>query len=146
MCHYSVELAWTVVAGSLRGSPGGSRPRRWQREVRKPSSQRLPRAPYPESDPARMERLNQLILELETLRTGIVRVVDLAGYMRTLPDGEMDPNYRPDGTHFTLEGAGRIWTEWLGTEIVRIYREHQADETRGEELNLSGGQREQEGG
>lgn len=62
-------------------------------------------------------------IELETLRPGKVRVVDLAGYMRTLPGGEMSAAYRPDGTHLSLEGGVKLAYEWLGQEILRVYRE-----------------------
>ena len=92
-------------------------------QVHKFASQQLPKTPYPESDPARMARLSELIFELEKLRPGIVRVIDLAGYMRTLPGGEMDPSYRPDGTHFSGEGASKVWNDWLGAEVLRVYHD-----------------------
>ncbi len=92
-------------------------------QVHKPSSLQLPKTPYPESDPARMARLDELIFELEKLRPGIVRVIDLAGYMRTLPGGEMDPSYRPDGTHLSIEGASKLWNDWLGAEVLRVYHD-----------------------
>jgi peptidoglycan/LPS O-acetylase OafA/YrhL len=86
-------------------------------------SEKLPKTPYPESDRARMVRFDELIFELEKLRPGTVRVVDLAGYMRTLPGGEMDPSYRPDGTHFSIEGAGKVWNDWLAAEVLRVYHD-----------------------
>jgi hypothetical protein len=70
--------------------------------------------------------LNQLIRGLETLRPGKVRVVDLAAYKRILPGGEMSAAYRPDGTHLTIEGAVKLAYEWLGNEILRVYREESA--------------------
>jgi len=84
---------------------------------------KVPEVPFPESDPARMRRYNELIRELEALRPGKVRVVDLARHMLGLPGGEMDPVYRPDGTHFSLEGALRITDDWVGEEVLRFYRE-----------------------
>jgi peptidoglycan/LPS O-acetylase OafA/YrhL len=84
---------------------------------------KVPEKPFPESNPARMDRLNELIQELEKLRPGRLKVVDLAKHMRDLPGGELDPTYRPDGTHFTLAGALRISGNWLGAEILRVYRE-----------------------
>lgn len=81
-----------------------------------------PETPFPESDPARMIRLNELIFELEKLRPGKLHVIDLSGYMRTLPGGELDPNYRPDGTHLSIEGALKLANEWLGAEVLRVYR------------------------
>jgi peptidoglycan/LPS O-acetylase OafA/YrhL len=81
-----------------------------------------PAKPYPESNPQRMDRLNQLIFELEKLRPGRLKVVDLAKYMATLPGGELDPMYRPDGTHFSVEGSLRMTNRWLGAEVLRVYR------------------------
>lgn len=85
-----------------------------------------PKTPFPGSDPSRMTRLNELIFELEEARPGKVRVVDLASYMRTLPGGELDPAYRPDGTHLSMEGSLRVATDWLGLEILRVYRDQAA--------------------
>jgi len=83
----------------------------------------LPETPFPASDPARMTRFNELVVELETLRPGKVRTVDLAGYMRSLPGGEMDPSYRRDGVHFGSKSAYRVASDWLGPEILRSYRD-----------------------
>ena len=94
--------------------------------IEKHLGDKAPKVPFPESDPRRMRRLNQLIKELETLRPGKVRVVDLAAYMRTLPDGEMSVDYRPDGTHLTVEGGLKLAYEWVGNEMLRLYREESA--------------------
>ncbi len=91
---------------------------------------RVPETPFPEWDPARMKRFNALVFELETQRPGQVRAIDLAAYMRELPMGEFDPNYRPDGVHLTPEGAANIAEAWLGEELLRVYRE-QAKRSRG---------------
>jgi hypothetical protein len=92
-------------------------------EVRDPKTGLAPPKPYPESDPARMARLNELIRELETARPGKVRVLDFAAYLRTLPAGEMDARYRPDGTHLSGEGSLRLAHDWLESEVLRLYRE-----------------------
>jgi peptidoglycan/LPS O-acetylase OafA/YrhL len=76
-----------------------------------------PDEPYPESDPARIDRLNQIILEIAGEREGAT-VIDLAGHLASLPGGEMDPRLRPDGVHFELETAEEI-ADWLGPEVVR---------------------------
>lgn len=76
-----------------------------------------PDEPYPESDPARIDRLNEIIREVADQREGAV-VVDLAGYLASLPGGEMDPRLRPDGVHFELDTAEEI-AEWLGPEVMR---------------------------
>ncbi len=85
-----------------------------------------PDPPFPEADPERMRHYNEFIFELESLRPGRIRVVDLARYMRTLPGGELDPRYRPDGTHLSLEGSVLVARDWLGEEIMRVYREEAA--------------------
>ena len=86
----------------------------------------LPETPFPASDPARMRRFNELIAELGALRPGRVRIVDLADYMRSLPGGEMDPSYRRDGVHFGKKSAYRVTSDWLGPEILRVYRDEAA--------------------
>jgi peptidoglycan/LPS O-acetylase OafA/YrhL len=92
-------------------------------EVHEKGGGGLPETPFPASDPARMARFNELVGELESLRPGKVRSVDLAGYMRGLPGGEMDPSYRRDGVHFGTKSAYRVAADWLGPEILRSYRE-----------------------
>ena len=87
---------------------------------------KVPSEPFPEWDPARMRRLNELVFELEALHPWQVRVIDLAGYMRTLPGGELDPAYRPDGVHLTVDAAVRLSEEWLGEELLRVYRDQAA--------------------
>jgi peptidoglycan/LPS O-acetylase OafA/YrhL len=72
---------------------------------------------HPSSDPARIGRLNTIIRSEAATRDG-VRVVDLAGYLRSLPGGEMDARLRPDGVHFTRETATEVATQWLGAQIV----------------------------
>ncbi|HEX5944921.1 MAG TPA: acyltransferase family protein [Acidimicrobiales bacterium] len=75
-----------------------------------------PDPPYAESDPARMDRLNEIIQRVADERPSVV-TVDLAGYMRGLPEGEMDPRLRPDGVHFTAETATEV-ADWLGPEVL----------------------------
>jgi hypothetical protein len=75
-----------------------------------------PDPPYPESDPARMDRLNEIVEQVASEREG-VPVVDLAGYLQSLPGGEMDPALRPDGVHFTPETAVEV-AAWLGPELL----------------------------
>ncbi len=81
-----------------------------------------PASPYPESNPDRMHRFNELIQGLEKQRPGKVLAVDLAEYLRSMPGGELDPAYRPDGTHLTIESSVRVSYDWLGGEILRVYR------------------------
>jgi peptidoglycan/LPS O-acetylase OafA/YrhL len=77
-----------------------------------------PDEPYPESDPDRMDRLNEIIRDLADAREGVA-VVDLAGYLASLPAGE-DARLRPDGVHFDVETTGEV-ARWLGPELLRTY-------------------------
>jgi hypothetical protein len=70
-----------------------------------------------------MARFNALLHELPTLRPGLVRLVELADYMAALPRGPLDPDYRPDGTHWSAMGALKLSREWLGEELLRVYRD-----------------------
>ncbi len=75
-----------------------------------------PDHPYPESDPARIDRLNQIIREICEQREGAT-VVDLQGYLAGLPGGEMDPRLRPDGVHFENDSATEV-AQWLGPQLM----------------------------
>jgi hypothetical protein len=96
-------------------------------EVRELAGGNAPATPYPESDPARMARFNELVLELPEARPGKVRILDLAAYLRTLPGGDLDPDYRPDGIHYSAEGTLRLAHDWLEAEVNRLYREARID-------------------
>jgi hypothetical protein len=86
-------------------------------------SGKLPKEPFPESDPERMERFNQTVRKMAASRPGKVHVLDLQAYMRGLPGGEMDPDYRRDGVHLTPMGSARVVKDWLAAELLRVYRE-----------------------
>jgi len=75
-----------------------------------------PAKPYPESDPARMHRFNQLVMEATAGRAD-AHVVDLAGHLAALPGGELDPALRPDGVHFTQVTARQV-ADWLGPAVL----------------------------
>jgi hypothetical protein len=79
-----------------------------------------PDPPYPESDPARMARFNDILREVAATRPNL-HVIDLAGYLATLPGGEMDPALRPDGVHLTDASGLRI-ADWLGPAIITVVR------------------------
>jgi peptidoglycan/LPS O-acetylase OafA/YrhL len=76
-----------------------------------------PEQPYPESDPARIDRLNEIIRQIVNEREGAV-VIDLQGYLASLPGGEMDERLRPDGVHFENETAVEV-ADWLGPELMQ---------------------------
>jgi hypothetical protein len=77
-----------------------------------------PERPFPESEPERIDRLNEIIREIADAREGVV-VVDLQGYLASLPGGEMDENLRPDGVHFEPDTAAQVARDWLGPEVIR---------------------------
>ncbi len=100
-------------------------------EVRNPETGVAPETPYPESDPARIARYNELVFELEAARPGKVRVLDFAGYLRGREGGELDSRYRPDGTHLSAEGTLKLAHDWLEPEILRIHADFVAAEPAG---------------
>ena len=59
---------------------------------------------YADNDPARMARLNQIVSE-ELAGRPDFSFVDLPGWLRGQPGGEVDPGTRPDGVHFSVPGA-----------------------------------------
>ena len=73
---------------------------------------------HPISDPARMDRLNELVAELDAERDDLV-VLDLQGYLRSLPGGEMTRSMRPDGVHFDEDGAIAL-VDWLAPAIFDL--------------------------
>jgi lysophospholipase L1-like esterase len=75
----------------------------------------------PISEPARMDRLNQLIGEVDARRDEMV-VLDLVAHIRSLPGGEMDASLRPDGVHFSEDAAPAL-ARWLAPEILRLIDE-----------------------
>jgi len=75
----------------------------------------------PESDPARIDRLNELLREAAAARPGVARVVDLQGWYAQQPGGEGDLARRPDGLHFSDEYVPTVGA-WLGPQLVAIGR------------------------
>lgn len=73
----------------------------------------------PESDPARMDRFNELMHEVADLRPGVVVLVDVQGWTASQPGGEMSPDVRPDGVHFNDESS-RALANWLGPQLTKI--------------------------
>jgi peptidoglycan/LPS O-acetylase OafA/YrhL/lysophospholipase L1-like esterase len=77
-----------------------------------------PATPYPVSEPARTARYNEILQEIAAERPAL-HLVDLAGWMRTLPGGELDASIRPDGVHFSKSGAVEV-ARWLGPELLAL--------------------------
>lgn len=76
------------------------------------------RPPYPESDPARVDRFNEILATTVDPRPEAM-VFDLAGWMSSQPGGELDRSLRFDGVHFTEESTGRL-AAWLGPQLLSL--------------------------
>lgn len=75
----------------------------------------------PASDPARGERMNELVREqAATFPDGTVEVVDLRGWFDALPGGPLDPSIRPDGVHLS-ETSAPVVAEWVVDEVLEIW-------------------------
>jgi lysophospholipase L1-like esterase len=77
-----------------------------------------PSPPFPESDPARVDRFNELLEEVVAVHPGAV-VVDFAGFLRAQPGGELDPALRPDGVHVTPEHGDEV-AAWLAPQLLAL--------------------------
>ena len=75
----------------------------------------------PESDPARIDRLNELIREAAALRPGVTTVVDFGAFVASQPGGELDPSIRSDGVHLT-EDFIPVVGEWMAPQVDAIAR------------------------
>ena len=68
----------------------------------------------------RVDRLNQIISEVVTSRSGTARLVDLAGWMS--PHIE-DASLRSDGTHYDLTASNTVASSFLGPTIQADWNE-----------------------
>jgi hypothetical protein len=75
----------------------------------------------PESDPARVDRLNELIRDAASRRPDVTVVVDLQSWLAGQPGGELDAAKRKDGLHFQDEYVPTI-AAWLGPELAKVAR------------------------
>lgn len=102
-----VAVLWLLAPHIESGTVDGVRPAR----------------SHPESDPVRIDRLNQLIAEVID-KHPMAATVDMPAVLeRVLPDGEMDTAVRPDLVHFAVEPFHELVADALGAEIVRTYAE-----------------------
>jgi hypothetical protein len=70
------------------------------------------------ADPARMDRINELIGELPAKRPGRVAVVDLGGWLASTGK---DVYFRPDGVHFGADEGREASRTWLGPAVIEAY-------------------------
>ncbi len=80
-----------------------------------------PARSFPESDPARIDRFNNLVREVAADHPSRMGIIDLPSYLESLPGGEMDTSLRRDLVHFDNDAAAEIAETWLGPEIRRAY-------------------------
>ncbi|MCX6526268.1 MAG: SGNH hydrolase domain-containing protein, partial [Actinobacteria bacterium] len=73
----------------------------------------------PESDPARIDRLNQILAEAVSLRPGVATLVDLGTWQAEQSGGDLNTEARPDGLHYTDEYS-RVIATWLAPELLRV--------------------------
>lgn len=78
----------------------------------------LPASPFPEWDPARMSRWNELLAEVIAERPGTA-LIDWRSYEQRLPGGELDLVRRPDGLHHTDAAADAI-AAWLAPQLLAL--------------------------
>lgn len=72
-----------------------------------------------ESDPARIDRFNQLLREAAKRRRGVATVVDFGEWVASQPGGEFSEAFRSDGVHYDASFGPAIG-EWLGPRLVDV--------------------------
>jgi len=73
------------------------------------------RGPYSEAEPERITALNATLRRVAETRPQMA-IVDLNAWLRQQPKGELDPDWRPDGVHFT-SAASLATAEWLVPQV-----------------------------
>jgi peptidoglycan/LPS O-acetylase OafA/YrhL len=74
-----------------------------------------PWSSYVDNDPARADRLNEILAEVVGGRPGF-RILDVARWLRDV-GGVDDPAYRLDGVHYTVRGADEL-AAWMAPELL----------------------------
>jgi peptidoglycan/LPS O-acetylase OafA/YrhL len=91
------------------------------------------------ADPARMDRLNELIRELPAKRPGKVAIVDLASWLDSTGD---DVRLRPDGIHFhdstTLEVSQRFVADAVISTYKKLWTERARTTDAGPNTDVAG--------
>jgi peptidoglycan/LPS O-acetylase OafA/YrhL len=73
----------------------------------------------PINDPARMDRLNDIIRTIASERPEVV-LIDFASHVASV-GADIKPDLRPDGVHFTPDAAAQL-AAWFGPQIVAAAR------------------------
>lgn len=76
-------------------------------------------ASLPVADPARTDRLNELIRTAASLRPDMV-ILDLNGYLANHPEGAPGDRLRPDGIHLSFATSPEVSTDWMIEELLRL--------------------------
>jgi peptidoglycan/LPS O-acetylase OafA/YrhL len=88
---------------------------------------------YAENDPARVDRLNEIVSREIAGRPGF-RTLDIGGWLRGQPGGDTDSDHRLDGIHWTFDGSGAV-AAWVVPQILdavsndRVSRGDRTDRT-----------------
>lgn len=78
----------------------------------------------PESEHERMDRLNEIFREVVRLRPEVTRLVELQPFLREQDGGELSPESKPDGIHFS-DTMSRTIANWLGPQLESTARSAQ---------------------
>jgi peptidoglycan/LPS O-acetylase OafA/YrhL len=71
-----------------------------------------------EDTPLRLDRINAIVAEVAEHEERL-EIVDLAGFMEGRPGGQFDLGLRPDGVHFSEDGALEV-SRWLGPQLLGL--------------------------
>ncbi len=78
------------------------------------------RGPYPEAEPARADRYNEVLTAALAGRPK-TQILDIRGFLQSLPGGEFAPDVRADGVHLT-EHSTRVVAQWLLPQLIATGR------------------------
>jgi peptidoglycan/LPS O-acetylase OafA/YrhL len=78
---------------------------------------KAPPVDHPETAEYRVDRLNTLIRQVVAARP-FADVLELRRYMQAWPNGELDPERRPDGIHPSDDQAEAI-AQWMALQLLR---------------------------
>jgi peptidoglycan/LPS O-acetylase OafA/YrhL len=94
----------------------------------------------PENDPARVDRLNEIVAAEIADRPGFA-TLDVGGWLSREPGGETGSHHRMDGVHWTFDGSDEVGA-WVVPQILNAVaddREGRDRHTGGPEMGVTGG-------